>query len=129
MHARPRLRPALVGSAARIRVAVIAGALASALLGCAVGASFERDRHPQTEADRAQTEADRAARITALRAAIEQDHAKLKILVSTAREGSEPPLHEDPELRAIARRLGPHEDELELLLARRDAAESARVVR
>lgn len=113
---------------------MIAGALAGALLGCAVGASVERDRHTQTEADRAQTEADRAeadraARIAALRAAIERDHAKLKILVSTAREGSEPPLHEDPEIRAIARRLGPHEDELEQLLARRDAAESARVVR
>jgi hypothetical protein len=60
---------------------------------------------------------DRSARIGELQDAIARDHATLQALVSRPREEVETPLHSDPTLHAIARRLGDQERELAHLLA------------
>ena len=46
-----------------------------------------------------------AGQVRALEAAVETDQDRLLLLVSTPRAKSAPPLHEEPELKEIARRL------------------------
>jgi hypothetical protein len=67
----------------------------------------------------------RAERIATLRQAIEKDHATLEAHVTRARDDQDPPVYEDPELRAIAARLTGQEDELERLEALQHEATSA----
>ena len=55
-------------------------------------------------------------RIAELRAAIAEDHTTLEQLITRPREEAEEPLHADPTLRAISRRLGEQERELAALL-------------
>jgi len=66
--------------------------------------------------DRQPDAAGRTARIEALRQAIAEDHETLQTIVSTERGEQAPPIYAEPAIRAIARRLGPHEDELARLL-------------
>ena len=54
----------------------------------------------------------RAARIAELRTAIAEDHAALQALASRPRDEREVPLHGEPGLLDLARRLDAHEREL-----------------
>ncbi len=58
----------------------------------------------------------RAERVEALRSAIAEDHETLQAIVSAERGEQATPIYAEPAVRAIARRLGPHEDELARLL-------------
>lgn len=60
----------------------------------------------------------RSSRIESLRRAIDEDHATLEAMITRPGGGDTNALHEDPELRAIALRLGEREDELDRLEAR-----------
>lgn len=74
-------------------------------------------------------EASRAHRVQALRAAIAEDHATLQRRVSEERGELAPPLYVDSEIRAIARRLGPHEEELARLLSTQPTGDPAKAFR
>jgi len=66
----------------------------------------------------------RAERIETLRQAIAKDHASLEAHVTRTPNDQDPPLYDDPELRAIAARLTGQEEELERLEAlQREAVE------
>ena len=58
----------------------------------------------------------RAERVEALRRAIAEDHETLQAIVSAERGEQATPIYAEPVVQAIARRLGPHEDELARLL-------------
>ena len=66
----------------------------------AFGADANADE-PRAEATPSQV----AEQVRALEAAVETDQDRLLLLVSTPRAKSAPPLHEEPELKEIARRL------------------------
>jgi hypothetical protein len=57
----------------------------------------------------------RAAEIESLKAAIQRDHRMLEDLVTQTGRSADQSLHEDAELRAIAKRLPEQERRLELL--------------
>jgi hypothetical protein len=67
-------------------------------------------------ADTAAQPPPRAERIAELEQSIAEDHTTLQQLITRPREPGEAPLHSDPTLKAIARRLGEQERELESLL-------------
>jgi hypothetical protein len=69
------------------------------------------------EADPERLAAVRAERVETLRRAIAEDHETLQTIVSTERGEQAPPIYAEPAVQAIARRLGPHEDELTRLLS------------
>jgi len=84
---------------------------------------------PSTQLAAADIDAARSSRISALRDAIARDHETLQALVSQPREEAEPPLHGDPTLQAIARRLGDQERELEQLVAAEAKADAPSTLR
>jgi hypothetical protein len=59
----------------------------------------------------------RAARIEALRGAIERDHRTLENLITQPGQAADATLHESPELREVATRLIEQERTLEALIA------------
>ena len=72
---------------------------------------------PSAQLDAADIEAARSSRISVLKDAIARDHETLQALVTRPRGETESPLHDDPTLQAIARRLSDQERELEQLVA------------
>jgi len=91
-------------------------ALATALALCGSGACFG----PATvdrERDAGRLAAARHERVETLRRLIDEDHATLQAIVSEERGEQARPIYAEPAVQAIARRLGPHEDELARLLA------------
>ncbi|MCB9724505.1 MAG: hypothetical protein H6748_10715 [Spirochaetaceae bacterium] len=65
----------------------------------------------------ARRESERAARRAALESSIAEDHATLEALVARPRDEGDPPLYDDPTLRAIAARLSENERALAALRA------------
>jgi hypothetical protein len=96
------------------RIVAVAMAVAIATMACSLFASHEVDA-PLGPAER-------SARIENLRQAIATDHASLESLIVESPHDVEIELHENPEVRAIADRLGAHERELArlVLLERED---------
>lgn len=85
--------------------------LRTAILAALLGLGCASEPGPQEIG----SEPDPAQRISELEAAIARDHATLQSYVSRPREEADRPLYEEPEVRAIARRLGAQERELEQL--------------
>lgn len=106
-------RPSRAAGGARWRVA-LTGLAAMALCGsgaCTAGPG-PGDREPDAE----RLAVVRAERVETLRRTIAEDHETLQAIVSAERGEQATPIYAEPAVEAIARRLGPHEDELARLL-------------
>ena len=93
----------------------LASAAALVLFGSAActGPGGPGGREPDAE----RLEAARAERVETLRRLIAEDHETLQAIVIKERGEQATPIYAEPAVRAIARRLGPHEDELARLLS------------
>lgn len=105
---------------------VLAGAAAILLCG---SAACTRPGSVGRELDAAGRAAARGARVEALRRTIAEDHETLQAIVSAERGVQATPIYAEPQVEAIARRLGPHEDELARLLSETPPDDAPRMPR